>query len=242
MKRVLTLVALFVLAAALLQSQDKGVLSSYRISPKPGKDAALKKAITAHVAKYHTGNWKWRVFGILSGADEGSYMLNEGPNSWTDLEGRKDLSDEHIKDYETNILPLVEKTTPNLYLTFQRQISSDSAIGPMKKALLRHYYMKPGKGQRIVNYMAQFKKLWEKLGVKVAAWGSFYSGQPQLVIAYRLPNGFVDLERPMGKEIREAYDEMEGTGAYARYLEDLDQYVDRLDEEIIELLPELSSK
>lgn len=242
MKKILFLTAMFVLAVAMLQSQDKAVLSTYRISPKPGKDAALRKAIASHVAKYHTGNWKWRVFGVLSGADEGSYQLNEGPNSWTDLEGRKELSEEHTKDYETNILPLVEKTTPNLFLTYQRQISSDSAIGPLKKALLRHYYLKPGKGQRLMSSMAQFKKVWDKLGLKVAAWGSFYSGQPELVIAYRLPNGFVDLERPMGKEIREAFDEMEGTGAYARYLEDLDQYVERLDEEVIELLPELSSK
>jgi hypothetical protein len=243
MKKIFTITSLIlVLAAGLLQAQDKATLSSFRILAKPGKDEALKKAIAAHAAKYHTGNWKWRVFNVLSGAEEGAYMINEGPNSWTDLEGRKDISDEHSRDYENSVLPLVEKTLPHGYLTYQRQYSTDSAGGSFKKALLRHIYLKPGKGQRYMNHLATWKKVWEKLGLKTAVWASFFSGQPQVVIASRLPNGFVDLEKSWGKEMREAFDELEGTGAHVRYLEDLSQFVDRVDEEIIELMPELSSK
>jgi hypothetical protein len=243
MKRVVALMAFFiVLPLALSLAQDKATLSSYRVFPKPGKDAALKKAITEHAAKFHTGNWKWRVFMVLSGPDEGAYQINEGPNSWTALEGRKDISDEHTRDYETNVLPLVEKSTPDSYLLYQRQLSSDSAIGPFKKALLRHYFPKPGKGARLMSYAATWKKVWEKLGLKVTVWASFFSGEPQLVVASRLPQGWLDLEQSRGKEMREAFDEFAGTGAYVRYLEDMDQYVDRILEEMIELLPDVSSK
>ena len=243
MKRVfLATVLLFAFTAALLQAQEKGTLSSYRIFAKSGKDADLKKAIAAHAAKYHTGNWKWRVFSVLSGSDEGAYQINEGPNSWTELEGRKDLSDEHTRDYENTVLPLVEKTLPHAYLTYQRQFSTDSASGPFKKAMLRHFYLKPGKGQRFANSMATLKKVWEKLGMKMTVWSSYYSGPPRVVVAYRLPNGFIDLEKSRAKEVREAFDELEGNGAYVRFLEDLDQCVERLDEEIIELMPDLSSK
>lgn len=235
--------ALFiVMSFALSQAQDKSTLSSHRIFAKPGKEKALEKAIAAHAAKYHTGNWKWRVFTVLSGTDEGAFMINEGPNSWTTLEGRKDISDEHQRDYETSVLPLVEKSAPESYLIYQRQISTDSAVGPFKKALLRHIYPKPGKGARLMNYMTTWKKVWEKLGLKVTAWASFYSGEPRLVIATRLPQGWIDLEQSRGKEMRDAFDEFEGTGSYVRYLEDLDQYVARVDEEMIELLPDVSSK
>jgi hypothetical protein len=82
----------------------------------PGKDEALKKAITEHAAKYHTVNWKWRVFLVLSGPDEGSFQINEGPNSWTTLEVRKEISDEHMRDCEKNVLPLVEHRVPEAYL------------------------------------------------------------------------------------------------------------------------------
>lgn len=243
MKRFITLTALAIfLSCTLLQAQEKSTLSTYRVFPKPGKDAALKKAITDHVAKFHTGNWKWRVFSVLSGADEGSYQLNEGPNSWTALEGRKEISDEHQRDYETTILPLTEKSTPTAYLLLRREFSTDSVSNTFKKALLRHVYPKPGRGVRIAAALATWKKVWEKVGIKVTVWTSFYSGEPQWVVAARLQKGWVDLEQPMGKAMADAYDEIAGAGAYARYLDDLAQNVNRVDEEMIELLPDLSSK
>jgi hypothetical protein len=235
---------LFILAlsVSLSQAQDKTTLSSYRITAKPGKDSALRKAITDHAAKYHTGNWKWRVFSVLSGPDEGAYLINEGPNSWTVLEGRKDISDEHLRDYETTVLPLVERTVPESYFIYQRALSSDSAVGPLKKALLRRFFPKPGKGVRLSNYLATWKKVYDKLGLKVVVWSSFFSGEPQWVVAARLPGGWTELEKPRMQEMREAFDGFEGAGAYARYLEDLDQYVDRIVEEMIEFLPDVSSK
>jgi hypothetical protein len=244
MKRIAALITLLaVLSIGFLQAQEKATLSSYRVMPKPGKDAALKKAITDHAAKYHTGNWKWRVFSVLSGPDEGAYQINEGPNSWTTLEGRKDISDEHTKDYETNVLPLVERTTPTLYVRFQKEVSSaDSAVGPLKKALLRHIFPKPGKGARIMSDMSTWKKVWEKMGLKVVVWSSFYSGEPQIIISTRLPQGWVDLEQIKSKDMIEAFDGFAGRGAYDRFLEDNDKYVSKTLDEMIEFLPEASSK
>ncbi len=243
MRKLVLLMAFFiVLSVTFSQAQDKATLSSYRVFPKPGKDAALKKALSDHAAKYHTGNWKWRVFTVLSGPDEGAYQINEGPNSWTALEGRKDISDEHTRDYDTNVLPLVERSAPTMYLRYQRELSSDSAVGSFKKALLRHLFPKPGKAARVTSYLTTLKKVWEKLGLKVTVWWSFYSGEPQVVVASRLPQGWVDLEQSRSKEVREAFDEIAGTGAYVRFLEDMDQVVDKVLEEMIEFLPEVGSK
>lgn len=243
MKRFISLMALAIfISCTLSQAQDKATLSTYRVFPKSGKDSALKKAIADHVAKFHTGSWKWRVFSVVSGADEGSYQLNEGPNSWTELEGRKDISDEHQRDYENNITPLVEKSTPTAFLMLRREFSTDSVSNTFKKALLRQFYPKPGRGVRIAATLVIWKKVWEKLGMKVTVWSSFYSGEPRWVFAVRLVKGWADLEQPMGKAIADAYDEFAGAGAYARYLDDLGQNVNRIDEEMIELKPELSSK
>lgn len=243
MKRFTTLVAFaIILSCTFSQAQEKSTLSTYRVFPKPGKEAALKKAIGEHVAKYHTGPWKWRVFNVVSGADEGSYQFNEGLNSWTELEGRKDLSEEHTKDYEMTILPLTERSTSTAYLMFRREFSTDSVGNTFKKALLRHVYPKPGRGVRVAGELATWKKVWEKVGAKVTVWTSFFSGEPQWVIAYRLPKGWVDLEQNMGKKMAEEYDALKGAGAYARYLDDLGQNVGRIEEEMIELQPDLSSR
>jgi hypothetical protein len=243
MKRYIALMALAIFFSfTLLQAQEKATLSTYRVFPKQGKDAALKKAIADHAAKYHTGNWKWRVFNVLSGPDQGSLQINEGPNSWTALEGRKDISDEHQLDYETTVMPLTEKATSDAYVIYRREFSSDSVSNIFKKALLRHYYPKPGRGVRIGASVMMWKKVWEKLGVKATVWTSFFSGEPRWVIAFRLPKGWIDLEQPTGKAMAVTYDEMYGSGAYARYLDDLGQNVSRIDEEMIELLPDVSSK
>jgi len=243
MKRFLGLLALSgLLCFTVLHAQEKSTLSTYRVSPKPGKDSALKKALAEHVAKFHTGDWKWRVFSVISGSDEGSYQMNEGPNSWTTLEGRKDISEEHQRDYETNVMPLVEKSIPHAYLLLRREFSTDSVSNTFKKALLRNFYPKPGRGVRFMETLGTWKKVWEKLGMKVTVWSSFYSGEPRWVIAVRLQKGFVDLEQPMGKAIADTYDVIAGPGAYARFLDDLGLNIGRIDEDIIELLPELSSK
>jgi hypothetical protein len=243
MKRLVIVLALLIAGStALSLAQDKNILSTYNIFPKPGKDEAVKKAIAAHAAKYHSGSWKWRVFSVLSGSNEGSYLIVEGPNSWTELEGRKDISAEHTKDYETNVLPLLEKSTPGVYVTYHGEFSSGAVVTPFKKALLRHIYPKPGKGARVLGLLPAWKKVWEKLGLNTAIFTTFFSGEPQLILSARLPNGFIDLEHPMGKKMRETYDEIEGPGAYDRFLEDLDQSVSKVDEEIIEYMPDMSAK
>ena len=244
MKRfmVLYLALCLIVPLAASQTLEKATMTSDRVKPKPGKDAALKKALADHVAKFHTGNWKWRVFSVLSGPDAGAYMLNEGPNTWTALEGRKDISDEHTRDYESNITPLVESNGSSLFLVFNNDLSCDSSGGKFTKALLRHVYPKPGKGARLVEYFKTWKTVWQKLGMHVVVWSAFFSGEPQFIVSYRLPQGFVDLEVSRSKALREGFDEVAGAGAYARYLEDLDKYVDRTSEEMIELLPDVSSK
>ena len=141
----LALALCLTMPVALSQALEKATMTSERVTAKPGKDAALKKALANHAAKYHTGNWKWRVFSVLTGPDAGAYIINEGPNTWTTIEGRGDTSDEHLRDNETNVAPLVETNAPSAYLVFQKDVSVDSSGGKFKKALLRHLYPKQEK-------------------------------------------------------------------------------------------------
>ena len=42
----------------------KNVLSVERYFPKMAKAMEFEKALTAHVQKFHNGDWKWRVYAI----------------------------------------------------------------------------------------------------------------------------------------------------------------------------------
>ena len=76
-------------------SQTKNVVSVTRVVPKVDKVLEFEKALTAHAQKYHTGDWKWRVFEIQSGPEFGAYHITEGPLSWEAVDGRGNLGTEH---------------------------------------------------------------------------------------------------------------------------------------------------
>ena len=94
------------LIPALAMGQKKNVINTNRVFPKIDKVLEFEKALAAHAQKYHTGDWKWRVYDILSGPDAGGYMVVEGPNSWDQLDSRGDISEEHRMDFIKNIAPL----------------------------------------------------------------------------------------------------------------------------------------
>ena len=56
-------------------SQNQTVVNSSRYFPKVDKVQEFEKALTAHIQKYHSGDWKWRVYEIQTGPDAGGYHI-----------------------------------------------------------------------------------------------------------------------------------------------------------------------
>ncbi len=247
MKKIIS-ITLLMLSPLLLVAEDakttgpkKGTIDTYMVMPKDGHDTALKAALAAHAQKFHSGNWKWRVYSVLTGPDSGAYMILEGPNSWTDIEGRGDLGPEHQKDYEANILPHVEKSSPEMYATYVKGASTtDAAAFSTNKVLVSNCYLKPGRGPHALDDAKAWKKIYEKLGISVVAWRTFYSGEQCYIFAGRLKDGFKDLDGHL--DFRKAADEVLGAGALDRLVESDTANYSRIVDEIIEFKPELSSK
>ena len=224
------------------EGPEKGTVSNYRVWVKEGHEDAFKAAVAAHAAKYHTGLWKWRVYEVLTGPDGGAYMFVEGPNSWTDLEGRGDLGAEHTKDYTTSIAPHVEKSTSDSYGTYEESASTVAGGAfSTTKVLIRHMYIKPGRATQALASLATWKKIWAKSGLNVAVWRSFFSGELQFTIVDRLKKGFADLDDD-SVNFRKTGDELLGPGGYDQLLEQNSHNVTRTLDEIVEFRPELSSK
>lgn len=224
------------------KAPDKETINSYRVFAKDGHNDALKAAITAHAQKYHGTNWKWRVSEVLTGPDSGAYMILEGPNSWTELEGRGDLGAEHGKDYDTTITPHVEKTTPTVYATYQADVSTTApgAFAPTKTLIMR-VHTKPGRGGDYYASLKIWKKVWEKRGLNVGVWSTFFSGEPTTMLAFRLKNGWKDLDED-NMSNRKAADEVGGAGTYDRLQEEATRNIASTTSEMIEFRPEMSSK
>lgn len=228
-------------AAAAPAAPKKNTIITYRIWPKEGQGAALKAGLAAHAQKYHTGNWKWRVNAVISGPDSGSYQIVEGPNSWTDLEGRGDLGAEHMKDSDTNVMAHVEKSSARSYMTYVESVSTTAAANWSSKSLITHYYTKPGRGPAMLEALKSLKKGWEKQGQNVVVWTSYGSGEPQYATVRRFKNGWKDLDEAT-PAMRQTFEEVNGAGSFDKLLDEIARCVDHTAADMIEFKPELSSK
>jgi len=170
-------------------------------------------------------------------------MIVEGPNSWTDLDGRGDLSAEHMKDFDTSLLATSDATKngSEMYMTYNTEVSTVAAGAFSEKTLVRHLYVKPGRLPRVMESLKTWKKTWEKRGMNVGVWTSFFSGETQLVLAIRLKNGWKDLDTDMLNAAK-AFEETAGPKAYETAMEEIAQTVERSVDEMIEFKAELSSK
>jgi hypothetical protein len=125
-------------------SQTKNVISIFRAFPKTEKVAEFEKALTAHALKYHTGDWKWHTYDILSGPDAGGYHVAEGPNSWAQLDERKDISKEHTADWNTNISPLTTGQGVQAYAIYREDLSSVPLLEFSEKMAVTQYLSQTG--------------------------------------------------------------------------------------------------
>ena len=226
--------------AAAPAAPKKNTITTYRIWAKDGQSAALKAALTAHAQKYHTGNWKWRVNDVISGPDSGSFQIVEGPNTWTDLEGRGDLGAEHMKDSD-NLMSHVEKSSARSYMTFVEEASTTASTNWSNKSAITHYYSKPGRGPATLEILKSLKKYWEKQGYNVVVWSAYASGEPQYATVRRFKDGWKDLDLN-NPTMREVFEGAYGAGSYDKLLDELNRCVDHTVSEMIEFQPALSSK
>jgi hypothetical protein len=218
----------------------KDKISYYRIAVKQGHDVEFKAALAAHAQQFHKGDWSWRVGSVMSGPDAGMYHITEGPFSWTTLDGRSDLGAEHMKDFETNIAPHVEKSTGDTYLSYQKALSTVPAAQWSDKVVVQRYTVKLGHGAAAAEWMKSWKPVSEKTGANIVVWRTMNSGEDMFIVSWRLKEGWKDLDQSL--QWQKVTDEIFGAGEYAKRAQSLPEHFEKLVHEMIEFKPELSSK
>ncbi|MBS0663400.1 MAG: hypothetical protein JSR48_09045 [Verrucomicrobia bacterium] len=248
MKRIVSL--LIALALPMLAgAQDKAatpaaapaksrVISSYYVSVKAGQDAAFRAALVAHAKKYHKGDFTWRVGDVRSGPHGNMYQIVEGPFTWTALDGRGDLGAEHTKDYETNVMPLVESTTPDMYATYEDDLSTVATTQWSNKVMIFRFTARPGRGHHLHDALSMLKKSNEKRGLNTAVWHSFGSGPNTYAVVYRTKGGWKDFD-DQTPGLRKTLNELYGPNGYEIYMNMLADSVADSSSELVEYPAEL---
>ncbi len=239
MKKIL----IFLLLVPVLgMSQTKNVLNSFRVYPKPEKVSEFGKALANHAQKFHTGDWKWRVWSIESGPDAGGFMVTEGPNSWETMDKRGDISDQHTADWDNNVSPLTTSRGASDYLAFKADLSTVEMTDYADKIVITHMTARPGQVAATEELIKKLKKVWEGGKESIAVYSIVASGDPGYVTVSRLKNGLKELADGYRKPFPERYNDANGADSWNSYLKDYANAVEKRWSELLIYQPDLSSK
>jgi hypothetical protein len=222
--------------------QEKNVVSVLRVFPKAGKGAAFEKALTAHAQKYHTGNWKWRVFTIESGPDAGGYHITEGPMSWDDVDTRGDLGKAHTDDWAVNIASLLLDKQISSYSVYRSELSSVALTEYSDKIAITHVFPKPGYSEELEDLVKNLKKTWDASSQTVAVYEASSSGPSQIALVTRYKQGLKERTIGFRKPMKERYTQAIGENSWQAYIKGVRDAVDNVWSELLFYHPELSSK
>jgi len=236
------LALLCLLVPAMVLGQKKNVVNANRVFPKVDKVLEFEKALAAHAQKYHTGDWKWRVFEIQSGPDAGGYHITEGPNSWDQVDGRGDISVEHNNDWNKSVAIYLTDRSSSTYSVFQDTLSSVALTDYSKMISITHYFPKIGWGYKLREVIATFKKVWTAGGEYVAVYQSSGSGPAQYALVTRYKQGLKEREDGFRKPFKDRYEAIYGTDSWDKVAEVFQQYVDNIWSELLSFRADLSSK
>ncbi|MBL0358582.1 MAG: hypothetical protein IPP72_17730 [Chitinophagaceae bacterium] len=236
------IILLCMLMPVMVMAQKKNVVNANRVFPKVDKVLEFEKALAAHAQKYHTGDWKWRVFEIQSGPDAGGYHITEGPASWEQIDGRGNLGEEHNNDWNKNVAIYLTDRGSSAYSVYHDSLSSVALTDYTKMINITHWYPKIGWGYKLRETIAKFKKVWDAGGESVAVYVASSSGAPQFAMVTRYKQGLKEREDGFRKPFKERYEAIYGADSWDAVAEIYQNYTEKLWSELLSLRADLSSK
>ncbi len=223
-------------------SQNQNVTNASRYFPKVDKVLEFEKAMIAHVQKFHSGEWKWRVFEIQSGPDAGGYQVVEGPKSWDQFDKRGDLGADHLMDWNNNVAIHLTQKYSSIYGEYKADLSTVAVENYADKITVTHIFPKPGSGNIVEESIKKVKKGWAAGNQTVAVYQSVASGPSQYSLVYRMKDGLKEMQEGYRKPFKERYEGANGLGSYEKFLEKIRESSDHSWSEMLFMRADLSSK
>ena len=234
---------LFCMLVPLLgMSQTKNVISVTRNFAKADKVLEFEKALASHSQKYHTGDWKWRVFEISSGPFAGGYLIVEGPVSWEQLDTRGNLGVEHNNDWNKNVAIYTTDRSTSDYLVFDTSLSTVMITDYAEKINITHITQKVGYGGKIYDMIKTFRPVWKEGGQSVAVYSASSSGPAGYLVVTRYKNGLKERADGYRKPFKERYEAIHGEDSWNEVIDIQRNFVQDQWSELLFMRTDLGSK
>ncbi len=227
-KQFLFIALLTIISSAAYPQATYSQFEVLSITPKLDKLDLFRKALSAHNKKYHTVDpYKVSVYSVDSGPNAGSFVWVMGPCSMTQLD-KAPGEGEHILDWEKNINPHVASMSGGSYWRAVADLNYEpEGAANFKRTRVRFNTVYPGQMDRYIGLLKKVAEVYKqkKYATSFSAashWGA--TSGPNVVTF----NGFGSWSAwDSGNNFAKDYDEIHGTGAFERFLQELDLCVDR---------------
>jgi hypothetical protein len=131
MRKIIFLLLTVITVTAYSQKTDLATVNT--VKPKLGQKMAFEAAYKVHIAKFHQKDEKMNVYEILSGQNNGRYLLVNGGRSFASMDNDRPDANAHSLDLDKSFFPLLEETTNTTYryldsLSFHNDIKAEKFV------------------------------------------------------------------------------------------------------------------
>jgi hypothetical protein len=239
---------LFIAAFCFANGQGKTLYKVNTAKPKAGMKSAFEASWKLHLNAFHQTTDKRTVYEVVSGPDNGSYVIVEGPFSYADMDKTLTDAKQHGLDLEKNFTPKLDAGGDNFIVRWADTLSYN-ADAKADKFLLTITVVKDGK---MGEYLAELRRS-ALINAKLKSPFSYnvmvkqQAGSSPTVITIRnLKEGFKEMDNdffnlPMNG-FRDGYVAEYGQEAYDRRVKLLVDDVVSREQHFEKLRADLSSK
>lgn len=241
------LILVLTIASAYAFGQGNTLYSGEMVTPKMGKSADFETRWKVHLGKYHAKDDGRMVFEILSGDNNGCYLLLQGPGSYADLDKERANAKAHSLDYDNNVTPALEKIGGSYTYRWADTLSYNGKV-PADKFVTTVYHLKSGKGpdltaeiKRAINVNTIIKSP-SSYNTYIKIW---QGSHPEIVTVSNLKDGFKQLDNnfmpSMANTFKDAYIKEYGQEMWDKRLKLLPEITESIDVYISKFRKDLST-
>lgn len=237
------LIVLFALLPGIALTQDYVMYETQYLKVRPGHTQQFNAAMKAHNDRFHaSGPYQATVWYVSAGPHSGQMFWAMGPCTFTDLDNRPS-SAEHQSDWADNVLANAEQGEIE-YWRMDAEISHNpDNANPPPLLRVRNFDIYEGQEHR---FEEQQRKIKEMLVAKNRTTSRslfrtvLASGTGRDYAVSTSFENWAGLDSA-GTFVKD-YEDVHGTGSFARFVHDRAEIVKHDQDEFHELIPELSGE
>ncbi len=243
MKKLLLSVLAFSIIAT-LQAQDDAATHMYEtiyLTPKLESTGKLNENLAAHNKKYHgAGLHAAGVQTVITGRRAGDMVWIMGPGPFSSLDTRP-AEGGHDDDWANTVMPYLKDASQTEYWRRDAEHWYAPENYSTDKIRIRFYKVKRGQNSAFVEHYAKIiqvfreKKYDRQLSIYYNTFPTAYGRNMASVSSFN-KWGDLDQASPVGED----FNSIHGEGSWAKWLEKLIELTEWTDQEVRQVLPELS--